>query len=103
MSIFVIAETHVRDQEKFDREFVPLAASILNECHGEHLARGYENAIRVYGDPPQDRVVLVRFPDIDLFNTWLDKIEPAIEKVGSKYADIRIFAIDGSFVIGRVS
>jgi uncharacterized protein (DUF1330 family) len=95
MSVYLISEANIRNREKFAEEFVSIALHLLKECHGEYLARGYENAISIRGAPPESNVMFARFPDLDLLQSHLKKIDPLIDKVGSKYADFRIIAIEG--------
>ena len=45
MTFYLIAEANVRDKEGFNQKFAAVALQIFKECHGEFLARGYENAI----------------------------------------------------------
>ena len=95
MTFYLIAEANVRDKEGFNQKFAAVALQIFKECHGEFLARGYENAICIRGAPPESNVMLARFPDMDLLNEYLNKLDPLIEKVGKKYADFRIIAVEG--------
>src|SRR6516225_1001066 len=95
MAFYIVAEANVRDQEGFKENFASVALQIFKECHGQLLARGYDNAIHVSGAPPEVNVLLASFPDLDLTQEYLKKIEPLIEKVGKKYADFRIIVVEG--------
>ena len=98
MTYYLIAEANVRDKEGFNQKFAAVGMHLCKECHGEYLARGYENAICVRGVPPESNVMLARFPDLDCLNDYLKKLDPLIEKIGKKCADFRIVAIEGLLV-----
>jgi hypothetical protein len=47
------------------------------------------------GSPPQNRVVLLQFPDMDTLKAFNIKEQQLEADVGNKYASFRAFGIEG--------
>jgi hypothetical protein len=69
---------------------------IIKEGGGIYLAGGFNKTTALSGTPPGNRVVLIRYENMDVLKKWWDGGGRDIqEKVGTKYATFRVFAIDG--------
>ncbi len=92
---YVIAEVDVRDRDGFTNDFLPKVLANTKEHGGVYLAGGFDKAIGFAGFPPQNRVVLIQFPSMDQVKAFYEKNRPLEREVGSKYASIRVMAIEG--------
>ena len=94
---YVIIEADVKNQDAFAKEYVPLALKALNggDYGYKVLARGGRTA-SIDGEPPKKRVIVNTFTDLDKAVAAYSSPEyNAARAVGAKYADIRIFAVEG--------
>ena len=93
---YALAEIAVKDEDGYKKDFLPEAQRIIKEGGGIYLAGGFNKTTALSGTPPANRVVLIRYENMDALKKWWDSGGRDIqEKVGSKYADFRVFAIDG--------
>jgi len=93
---YALAEIAVKDEDGYKKDFLPEAQRIIKEGGGIYLAGGFNKTTALSGTPPANRVVLIRYENMDALKKWWDGGGRDIqEKVGSKYADFRVFAIDG--------
>ena len=90
-----IAEIAIKDQDGYNKEYLPRITKALTDAGGKFLVRGgktvsYEDA------EPAPRVVVVQFESLDklqaLYNSAAYKDAIAI---GDKYATQRIFGAEG--------
>jgi uncharacterized protein (DUF1330 family) len=93
---YALAEITVKNEDGYKKEFLPEAQRIIKEGGGIYLAGGFNKTTALSGTPPANRVVLIRYENMDTLKKWWDGGGRDIqEKVGSKYADFRVFAIEG--------
>jgi uncharacterized protein (DUF1330 family) len=93
---YTLAEIAVKDEDGYKKDFLPEAQRIIKEGGGIYLAGGFNKATALSGTPPANRVVLVRYENMDALKKWWDGGGRDIqEKVGAKYATFRAFAIEG--------
>lgn len=90
---FVVAEIDVKDQDGYNKEFLPKAQANIKEMGGKYLGGG--KAIALSGAKPPNRAALLQFPDIDAVRAFSDKQERLEADVGNKYASFRAIAIEG--------
>ena len=91
---YVIGEIDIRDEAPFDKEYVPPAAKAVIDGGGKYIVRG-GRSISLYGEPPK-RIAIMAFES-------LEKAEAAFrspaytdaKKIGDKYANFRIYAVEG--------
>src|SRR6202011_2127576 len=90
-----IAEITIKDQDGYNKEYVPLITKALTDAGGKFLVRGGKT-ISYEGAAPAPRVVVVQFESLDklqaLYNSAPYKDAIA---VGDKYATQRIFGVEG--------
>jgi uncharacterized protein (DUF1330 family) len=90
-----IAEITIKDQEGYNKEYLPLITKALTDAGGKFLVRG-GNTISYEGAAPAPRVVVIQFESWDklraLYNSapYKDAVT-----VGDKYATQRIFGAEG--------
>jgi uncharacterized protein (DUF1330 family) len=92
---YVFAEIDVKDQDGYTKDYLPKAVANIKETRGKYLAGGFNKAISLSGAPPNNRVVLLQFPDIEAAKAFGEKDKPLEADVGSKYASFRAIGIEG--------
>ena len=69
---------------------------MIFEHGGKYIAGRYDKTMSLSGAPLPNRVGILQFANVDAVKGWWDGGGRDIqEKVGSKYADFRIFAVEG--------
>ena len=90
-----IAEITIKDQDGYNKEYLPLITKALTEAGGKFLVRGGKT-ISYEGAAPAPRVIVIQFESLDklqaLYNSAPYKDAVA---VGDKYATQRIFGAEG--------
>jgi uncharacterized protein (DUF1330 family) len=90
-----IAEITIKDQDGYNREYLPLITKAITDGGGKFIVRGGKT-IPYEGAAPAPRVVVVQFKSLDklqaLYNSSAYKEAIAI---GGKYATQRIFGVEG--------
>ena len=90
-----IAEITIKDQDGYDKEYLPRITKALTDGGGKFLVRGGKT-IFYQGVAPTPRVVVIQFESLDklqaLYNSAPYKDAVA---VGDKYATQRIFGAEG--------
>jgi uncharacterized protein (DUF1330 family) len=90
-----IAEITIKDQDGYNKEYLPLITEALTDAGGKFLVRGGKT-ISYEGAAPATRVVVIQFESLDklqaLYNSAPYKDAVA---VGDKYATQRIFGAEG--------
>ena len=91
-----IAEITIKDQDGYNKEYLPLITKALTDAGGKFLVRGGKT-ISYEGAAPATRVVVIQFESLDklqaLYNSAPYKDAVA---VGDKYATQRIFGAEGA-------
>jgi uncharacterized protein (DUF1330 family) len=90
-----IAEITIKDQDGYNKEYLPLITKALAEAGGKFLVRGGKT-IPYEGAAPAPRVVVVQFESLDKLQALYSSAayKDAIA-VGDKYATQRIFGAEG--------
>ena len=90
-----IAEITIKDQDGYNKEYLPLITKALTDAGGKFLVRGGKT-ISYEGAAPATRVVVIQFESLDklqaLYNSAPYKDAVA---AGDKYATQRIFGAEG--------
>jgi uncharacterized protein (DUF1330 family) len=90
-----IAEITIKDQDGYNKEYLPLITKALTDAGGKFLVRGGKT-ISYEGATPAPRVIVIQFESLDklqaLYNSAPYKDAVA---VGDKYATQRIFGAEG--------
>ncbi|WP_167858635.1 DUF1330 domain-containing protein [Methylobacterium nonmethylotrophicum] len=91
---YAIVELDVRQPQEFAREFFPRAAEVFAKAGGTFLARpGAPTAVD--GAPP-GRVAVIRFETREIaVATFASDAYREARKIGDRYADFRIFIVEG--------
>jgi len=90
-----IAEITIKDQDGYNKEYLPLITKALTDAGGKFLVRGGKT-LSYEGAAPAPRLVVIQFESLDklqgLYNSAAYKDATA---VGDKYATQRIFGVEG--------
>jgi uncharacterized protein (DUF1330 family) len=90
-----VAEITIKDQDGYNKEYLPLITKALTDAGGKFIVRGGKT-ISYEGTAPAPRVVVVQFENLDklqaLYNSAPYKDAIA---VGDKYSTQRIFGVEG--------
>ena len=90
-----VAEITIKDQDGYNKEYLPLVAKALTDAGGKFIVRGGKT-ISYEGAAPAPRVIVVQFENLDklqaLYNSAPYKDAIA---VGDKYSTQRIFGVEG--------
>jgi len=91
-----IAEITIKDQDGYNKEYLPLITKALTDAGGKFIVRGGKT-ISYEGAAPAPRVIVVQFESLDklqaLYNSASYKDAIA---VGDKYSTQRIFGVEGA-------
>ena len=91
-----VAEITIKDQDGYNKEYLPLITKALTDAGGKFIGRGGKT-ISYEGAAPAPRVVIVPFENLDklqaLYNSAPYKDAIA---VGDKYSTQRIFGVEGT-------
>jgi uncharacterized protein (DUF1330 family) len=92
---YVVGEIEVTNLTPYDKEYVPAAMKAIADGGGKYIVRGGESAA-LYGEPPKGRIAIMVFESMEkakaAFNSPAYK---AAKKIGDKYANFRIYAVEG--------
>jgi uncharacterized protein (DUF1330 family) len=92
---FNIAEITIKDQDGYNKEYLPLITKAITDGGGKFLARGGKT-LSGEGAAPAPRVVVVQFDSLDKVQAFYDApATKAALAVGDKYSTQRIFAVEG--------
>ncbi|HEY8016205.1 MAG TPA: DUF1330 domain-containing protein [Dongiaceae bacterium] len=92
---YVVAEIEVTNLTPYDKEYVPAAMKAIAEGGGKYIVRGGESAA-LYGEPPKGRIAIMVFENMEKAKAAFDSAAyKAAKKVGDKYANFRIYAVEG--------
>jgi len=92
---FGIAEITIKDQDGYNKEYLPPITKAILDAGGKFLVRGGKT-ISFEGTQPAPRVVVIQYDSLDkaqaLYESAAFKDAVAI---GDKYSTQRIFAVEG--------
>ena len=92
---YYIAEIEVTNLDGYVKEYEPRVQANIKAFGGRILAAGTKVA-SLDGDPPQSRVMLLVWDNIENVQLWRDSAEfKEIRAVGQKYAKFRAFTVEG--------
>jgi uncharacterized protein (DUF1330 family) len=92
---YVVAEIDVTNPEPYDREYVPPAAKAVTDGGGKYLVRG-GRTVAIYGEPPKTRIAVMAFENMEKALAAFDSPAfKAAKKLGDKYANFRVYAVEG--------
>jgi uncharacterized protein (DUF1330 family) len=90
-----IAEITIKDQDGYNKEYLPLVTKAITDAGGKFIVRGGKT-ISYEGVAPAPRVVVIQFENLDKLQAMYNSApyKDAIA-VGDKYATQRIFGVEG--------
>jgi len=90
-----IAEIAIKDQDGYNKEYLPLITKALTDAGGKFLVRGGKT-ISYEGTAPAPRVVVIQFDSLDKLQALYDSASyKQAVAIGDKYASQRIFGVEG--------
>ena len=93
---YVISEVDVIDEDGYAHQYLPAVNEALAASGQKRLALG-GNTLSIAGDPPKSRIALSVFENMDKAQAaYTSQAFQDAEKIGEKYAKIRIFAVEGA-------
>jgi len=93
---YVVFEISVKDKDGYNNNFLKDAQKLIADHGGKYVAGGYDKTVSFSGAPLPNRVGILQFANMDTAKAWQDGGGRDIqEKVGSKYADFRVYAVEG--------
>jgi uncharacterized protein (DUF1330 family) len=93
---YVISEVEVIDEDGYAHQFLPAVNEAL-AASGQKLLASGGNTLSIAGDPPKSRIVLSVFENMEKAQAaYTSQAFQDAEKIGEKYAKIRIFAVEGA-------
>jgi uncharacterized protein (DUF1330 family) len=92
---FVLGEITVRDEDGYKNDFLTVARKVISDKGGKYIGGGFNKTVSFDGAQPANRVVLIQFENMDAAKAWWEVAKLDVEKIGSKYATFRTFAIEG--------
>lgn len=94
---YVVIEADVKNPEGFAKEYIPLALKALGGgSYGYKVLARNGKTVTLDGEPPKRRVIINEFTDLDHAVAAYNSPEyNTARAVGQKYADIRMFAVEG--------
>lgn len=94
MTAYMIAQVDVKDAEKFEA-YRALVPDSLKPFGGEYIVRGGEMVV-LEDQQPFDRVVVIKFPDLESAKAWHASEEYAEAKaMRQAAATSRLILVDG--------
>ncbi len=91
---YVVSEIDVMDDALYNKTYAPLAAKAIVDAGGTYIVRDGAS-VSLFGVSPK-RVAIIRFESVEKARAALNS--PAYKeakKAGDKYANFRIYAIEG--------
>ena len=92
---YVFVEIDVKDQDGYNKDFLPKAQANIKESGGKYLGGGANKGISLNGAPPANRVVLLEFANVDALKAFAVKQKQLEVEIGDKYATFRGIGIEG--------
>jgi uncharacterized protein (DUF1330 family) len=92
---YVISEIEVMNPEAYAKEYLPLALK-ANQDSGQKILAAGNKTIAIDGAPPKSRVVVSAYQSIEKAQAaYASPAYREARNIGDKYANFRIFAIEG--------
>jgi len=92
---YLITEITVKNEDGYTRQFLPARAKAIQDAGGKYIVRTGDS-VAVAGQAPAQRILIVQFDDMDKLSAFVDSgAFKDSEDVGERYADIRIYGVEG--------
>ena len=94
MSAYLIVDITVHDQDRY-LEYVKFVPELIEKHGGDYLIRG-GNATALEGDWQPERLVVVRFPDVQSARAFIEDPDYApVEAIRHQAADTNLLLVEG--------
>lgn len=96
MPVYVFAENTVSNDPNvfFDSEFYHEVTSWMRQNGGERIGASYNDTVVIKGSQNYNRVILLRFDDMDKVKVWADGLKKITDKFGTVSSALRIIAFN---------
>ena len=86
MPVYVFAENTVSNDPNvfFDSEFYHEVTSWMRQNGGERTGAAYNDTVVIKGSQTYNRVILLRFDDMDKVKVWADGLKKITDKFGQR-------------------
>jgi uncharacterized protein (DUF1330 family) len=92
---YLITEITVKNEDGYTRQFLPARNKAIQDAGGKYIVRTGDS-VAVAGQAPAQRILIVQFDDMDKLSAFVDSSAfKDSEDVGERYADIRIYGVEG--------
>jgi len=92
---YLITEITVKNEDGYTRQFLPARAKAIQDAGGKYIVRTGDS-VAVAGQAPAQRILIVQFDDMDKLSAFVDSSPfKDSEDVGERYADIRVYGVEG--------
>jgi len=92
---YLITEITVKNEDGYTRQFLPARAKAIQDAGGKYIVRTGDS-VAVAGQAPAQRILIVQFDDMDKLSAFVDSSAfKDSEDVGERYADIRVYGVEG--------
>jgi uncharacterized protein (DUF1330 family) len=91
---YIVLESEIIDQEKYDK-YRQMAGASIEQYGGRFIVRG-GNPVRLEGDWSPKRLVVIQFPSVEKAKAWFNSPEYAPAKAVRKEAAlIKMVVVEG--------
>ena len=91
-----VGEITVKDEDGYKSDFMPKSQELIKAGGGKLIAGGFNKTKVIIGQPPANRLVIYSYPNEAAWDKlWASGLKDVVEKVGTKYAEFRIFGVEG--------
>jgi uncharacterized protein (DUF1330 family) len=94
--VYVILEIDVSDQDAFLKQYAVKSRALGRKFGGRILVAGSGKITPIEGETPKFRVVILQWESLEKVQAWVNSPEyKDLRKIGDKYAQFRIFVVEG--------
>jgi uncharacterized protein (DUF1330 family) len=87
-----VTEINVKDEAAY-KEWLPEVQKLIKASGGEYLAGGFNKTTTFEGDPPPNRVVIIKYPSIDAAKGFWQDSKSLVAKA-EKFATFRAYGVE---------
>ncbi len=87
-----VTEINVKDEAAY-KEWLPEVQKVIKAAGGEYLAGGFNKTTTFKGDPPPNRVVIIKYPSVDAAKGFWQDSKSLVDKA-EKFATFRSYGVE---------
>ena len=87
-----VTEINVKDEAAY-KEWLPEVQKMIKSAGGEYLAGGFNKTTTFKGDPPPNRVVIIKYPSVDAAKGFWQDSKSLVDKA-EKFATFRSYGVE---------